>query len=159
MGKFATELRGPLRHGLKRDIDPALGEQVLDVPQAQWEPMIEPYCVSDDLGRKEMALVTVCTNVGGGLCMEHAYNSDRHQSVKATPRLPRLTNEFDINDFFHPYVVISAFGWSGIPSKATLRVLGPEPTAHRRDDALFKVGDPVSNSFNAIHNPFEPAVS
>ena len=109
-----------------------------------------------------MALVTVCTNVGGGLCMEHAYNSDQHQSVKATPRLPRLTNEFDINDFFHPYVVISAFGWSSIPSKATLRVLDPEisePTAHRRDDALFKVGDPVSNSLNTIHNPFEPAVS
>jgi hypothetical protein len=53
MDKFTTELRRPLRDGLKRDVNAALGQQVFDVTQAQRNSIIEPYRVSDNFGWKD----------------------------------------------------------------------------------------------------------
>ena len=49
----------PLRSSTVEDEHASLGQQQLDVPQAQAEHVEEPDGVADDLGRKEMA--AMCT--------------------------------------------------------------------------------------------------
>ena len=41
----------PMPHCLVADVDPPLGQQVLDIPQAQGEPHVHHHNQSDDLGR------------------------------------------------------------------------------------------------------------
>jgi hypothetical protein len=52
-----TELPHPAPYGLLGDVEPALGQQLLDVAIAQGEAEIEPGRVLNDLGRKAMAAV------------------------------------------------------------------------------------------------------
>ena len=44
-------------HGLVRHVEAALGQQILDVSEAQREAAVEPYGVLDDLGRESMAAI------------------------------------------------------------------------------------------------------
>jgi len=56
-GVIRPELQRPPADGLIEDEDAALKQHLLNQPQAQWEPEIEPYRVRDDLGWKAMAFV------------------------------------------------------------------------------------------------------
>jgi hypothetical protein len=51
-GDHRTEVVQPAAHGLVRDRDPPLGEQILDVAKAECEPEIEPNRLMYDLGRE-----------------------------------------------------------------------------------------------------------
>ena len=51
-GKKRSELQNPAPHGLVGDIQPALGEQILNVAIAEREPDTQPHCVPDDRRRK-----------------------------------------------------------------------------------------------------------
>ena len=64
-----SEVVHPAAHGLVRDRDPALGEQILDVAKAEREPEIEPNRLMYDLRRE---------SISGVADFPHA------------PRLPRL---------------------------------------------------------------------
>ena len=50
-------------HRFIRDIEPALGQQVLDIAVAQGEAKIQPNRVLDDLGREAMTAVTERSHV------------------------------------------------------------------------------------------------
>ena len=52
-----SELENPTTHSLVGDFEAALGQQILDVSEAQREAAIEPYGVLDDLGRKSVATI------------------------------------------------------------------------------------------------------
>ena len=52
-----TELPHPAPYGFLGDVEPALGQQLLDVAIAQGEAEIEPDRVLNDLGREAMAAV------------------------------------------------------------------------------------------------------
>src|SRR5207247_8308293 len=52
-----TELQHPAPHRFTGDVEPTLGEKILDVAVAQREAETEPNCVLDDLGREAMAAV------------------------------------------------------------------------------------------------------
>jgi hypothetical protein len=49
-GKQRTEPVPPQADGLVADVDPALGQQVFDVPQTQRESLIHHHDEADDLG-------------------------------------------------------------------------------------------------------------
>jgi len=50
-----TELHAPLADRLVADDDAALGEQILNVTEAEVETKVQPHGVSDDLGWKAVA--------------------------------------------------------------------------------------------------------
>jgi hypothetical protein len=54
-GERGPELQDPPPHGLVRDVQPPLGEQILNVAKAKSEPEIEPDGVSNDLRRELVA--------------------------------------------------------------------------------------------------------
>jgi hypothetical protein len=54
-GDHRTEVVHPAAHGLVRDRDPPLGEQILDVTKAECEPEIEPNRLMYDLGREPIS--------------------------------------------------------------------------------------------------------
>jgi hypothetical protein len=54
-GEQGTEFQHPSPDGLVGDLDAALGEQLLDIPEAQGEAEIEPHGVPDDGGREPVA--------------------------------------------------------------------------------------------------------
>ena len=56
-GIAVSELENPTTHGLVGDFEAALGQQILDVSEAQREAAIEPYGVLDDLGRESVATI------------------------------------------------------------------------------------------------------
>ena len=56
-GVVGPEGLTPRPDRLVRDGDPAFGEQILDVTEAQAKAVVEPVCVTDDLGRKAVAAV------------------------------------------------------------------------------------------------------
>src|SRR5208282_5136596 len=47
----------PAAHGLIRDQDPTLGQQIPDVTEAQGEPDIKPDRLLDDFGREAVAAI------------------------------------------------------------------------------------------------------
>jgi hypothetical protein len=51
-----SEADRPLPYDLVADLDAALGEQLLDVAQAQGEPKVEEHRLADDVGREAVAL-------------------------------------------------------------------------------------------------------
>jgi hypothetical protein len=53
-----TELLTPLPDRLIGHDDSALGEEILDISEAQAEAMVSPNCIADDLGRETKAGVT-----------------------------------------------------------------------------------------------------
>jgi hypothetical protein len=59
--ELGSEPQNPTPDALMRDGDAALGEDQLDVAQAEAEEVVEPYGMPDDLGREAVA------GVGGGL--------------------------------------------------------------------------------------------
>jgi hypothetical protein len=52
-----TESNTPAPDGFIRYIEPALGEQVFDIPIAQAESVVQPYSVADDFLWKAMAVI------------------------------------------------------------------------------------------------------
>ena len=46
------ERQAPLADRLVRDVDAALGEEVLDVPKTEAEPVVQPHRVTDDFRRE-----------------------------------------------------------------------------------------------------------
>ena len=54
-GDDRPEVVHPPAHGLVRNRDPALGEQILDVTKAECEPEIEPNRLVYDLGREPVS--------------------------------------------------------------------------------------------------------
>jgi len=52
-----TELQHPTPHRLIGDVEPAFGQQLLDIALAQGEADIQPDRVLDDLGWEAMATV------------------------------------------------------------------------------------------------------
>ena len=59
VGEAGRELLTPASHGLVGDDDATLGQDQLDIPQAEAEDMVEPDGVADDLGRKPMTVIRV----------------------------------------------------------------------------------------------------
>jgi hypothetical protein len=57
LGDHRPKLQHPTSHRLIRQVEPALGEQLLDVAVAQGEAEIEPNRVLDDLGREAVAAI------------------------------------------------------------------------------------------------------
>ena len=53
--RYLCEICGLAAHGLVRDRDPPLGEQVLGVTKAECEPEIEPNRLMYDLGREPIS--------------------------------------------------------------------------------------------------------
>ena len=51
------DLAQPLPNRFVRHDDAAFGQQILDVAEAQAKAVVEPDCVTDDLGRKAMPKV------------------------------------------------------------------------------------------------------
>ena len=51
------ERQAPLADRLVRDVDAALGEEVLDVPKTEAEPMVQPHRVTDDFRRESVSSV------------------------------------------------------------------------------------------------------
>ena len=56
-GIAVSELENPTTHGLVRYIEAAIGQQILNVPEAQREAAIEPYGVLDDLGWESVTAI------------------------------------------------------------------------------------------------------
>ncbi len=59
---------GPEPNGLVADHDAARGEEILDIPEAERESIVEPYGVADDFRR---VAVTAMTNKLGHAIMVH----------------------------------------------------------------------------------------
>ena len=55
----APELETPLPDRLVTDDDATFGEEILGIPEAEAEPMVEPDGVSDDLARVAIASVRI----------------------------------------------------------------------------------------------------
>ena len=56
-GEGGSELGAPLADGLMADLDPAFGEEILNITKAEMEPKVQPDGVSDDLGREAVASI------------------------------------------------------------------------------------------------------
>jgi len=54
-----TEFPTPLPNRLVGDNDPALGQKIFDIAEAQAEPVIQPDGVADDFGRKPVSVVAI----------------------------------------------------------------------------------------------------
>lgn len=54
--ELPAKARDPVPHGLVGNADPACGKQILDVPEAESEPMIGPDSVADHGARNSAAL-------------------------------------------------------------------------------------------------------
>jgi hypothetical protein len=52
------ELQTPAPNGLVGDDDASFGEEVLDIPEAQRKPVVEPHGVADDLGWESVAVIS-----------------------------------------------------------------------------------------------------
>jgi len=65
VGKAWAELLAPAPNRLIGDGDSSLGQDQLDVAQAQAENVIQPYSLADDFGRKAMAVAWI----GGGFIL------------------------------------------------------------------------------------------
>jgi hypothetical protein len=59
LGVGAAELETPLPDRLVADRDSTLGQEVLNVPEAQAETMVEPHGMGDDLTRVSIASVRI----------------------------------------------------------------------------------------------------
>ena len=59
IGKTLAEFLAPPPHCLIGDHDAPLGQEQLDVTQAEAEHVIQPHSMADDLGREAMAVVRV----------------------------------------------------------------------------------------------------
>jgi hypothetical protein len=55
-GKALAELGAPAAHTLVRHDDAPLGQQKLDIAQAEAEYVVQPDSLADDLGREAMAV-------------------------------------------------------------------------------------------------------
>ena len=55
--KLPAKLFGPSRHGLVRNDDTALGQQIFDHPPAQGKTEKQPDRMSDHIGREAVAVV------------------------------------------------------------------------------------------------------
>jgi hypothetical protein len=54
-GEQRPELQDPSPHRFIGDIHPALGEQILDVAEAEGEAKVQPYRMPDDVRRELVA--------------------------------------------------------------------------------------------------------
>ena len=56
-GKLRPKLQAPEPNCLVRDADTTLGKEILNITEAEREPMVEPNSVTDNLRRKSLASV------------------------------------------------------------------------------------------------------
>ena len=56
-GVFPAECQAPLTDGFVGDRNASLGQQVLNIPEAESESVIEPHGVADDLGWESVAVI------------------------------------------------------------------------------------------------------
>ncbi len=59
VGEGRAELQAPSADALVRDDDAELGQQQLNISEAQAEHVLGPYCVADEVCRKTVAMVRV----------------------------------------------------------------------------------------------------
>ena len=57
LGIFRPKLQAPEPNCLVGDRDATLGEEILDITEAEREPMVQPDSMADNLGRKSVASV------------------------------------------------------------------------------------------------------
>lgn len=55
-GDSGSKLVRPATDGLVSDIDATLGDQILDIPQAHRETIVEPHRISDHIRREPVPL-------------------------------------------------------------------------------------------------------
>ena len=55
LGEHRPELQHPSPDRLVGEVQPALGEQILDIAEAQREAKVQPHRVSDDVRRELVA--------------------------------------------------------------------------------------------------------
>ena len=55
LGEQRAEFQHPSPDGLVGEVQPALGEQILDIAEAQGEAKVQPHRVSDDVRRELVA--------------------------------------------------------------------------------------------------------
>ena len=55
--KIQNELQTPLSDGFLGNDDPALGEHIFHIPEAQAEPIVMPHGVADDFRRKTVSVI------------------------------------------------------------------------------------------------------
>jgi hypothetical protein len=55
--RSSAELQYPVPHRFIRDVEAALGQELLDVAVALGEPDVQPYCVLDHLEREAMPAI------------------------------------------------------------------------------------------------------
>ena len=63
-GKAGPEFQNPAPHRFIRNLQAALGEELLDIPVAQCEPEIKPDRVPDDRRRETMSAIGELTHAG-----------------------------------------------------------------------------------------------
>lgn len=56
-GESRAEALHPAADALIRDLNAALGQQLLHVSIAQWKPQVQPYCVLDNHMREAVAVL------------------------------------------------------------------------------------------------------
>lgn len=83
IGKTLAEFLAPPPHCLIRDRDAPLGQEQLDVTQAEAEHVIQPHSMADELGRKAMAVVRVGWRLHAA-SLAHP-RSDRQPSYRDNP--------------------------------------------------------------------------
>ena len=60
---LGSELPAPLPDGLVGDEDAPLREELLDISEAQGEPMVQPDAVTDDFTREPVAGIPICIRI------------------------------------------------------------------------------------------------
>jgi hypothetical protein len=56
-GVVGTELLTPDSNGFIRDDNPALGQKILNIPEAQAEAMVNPHSIANDFWREAMTVI------------------------------------------------------------------------------------------------------
>ena len=80
IGKALAKLQRPLPHRLMTDHDPSGSEHLLDHPEAERKPKVQPDGMADNLSRKAVAGITRMT----GLLHPSHMSGSRHLRVKLT---------------------------------------------------------------------------
>ena len=66
-GVVGAKLPAPLSNGFVRHDDASLGQQILDIPEAQTVSVVQPHGVADDFRRKAMPKVAGSSRVHPGI--------------------------------------------------------------------------------------------
>jgi hypothetical protein len=135
ISKFRTELRNPLREGLKRDHNASIGSRIFDVVKTERKPMIALDRMGDDLGGEAFATIVMLLF----FCHARRISSPPHICVEVAPPAAcsskRATRYRRLNLAYSPNRV-RAHSSPGIRSircfKAIISVRSPKLTSTAR---------------------------